>query len=691
MLPATNPEEEGPRRVKVFRGHRSIMSHRLLILTLLLALVLRLYHVDYPFIDHHAIKQADMAAMARNYYEDGFNFLYPEAGAAGYGVGPYETQFPAINFLIALLYVPLGVHPWVDRIVDLSFGLASILSLYFLVLRFFDRRTAAAAAVLMALNPLDVVFSRSITPEPAMVFFSLVSLLFFDRYLEDLRWWDLGVGTAGLSLALLLKVTNAFVLLPMAYLAYLRWGRKLFLQWKLLLAVGVALALVGLWYLHAYQIYLQTNLSLNQAPREDLPMTPAVLASPDFYNVIFSRLFNLVMTPPGAALFVLGLLFSKRSPRLLLPHVYLAGGFAYVAFAAKTNYIHDYYQFPLVPSVMIFEALGIIAILDRLRALDHRRLTMGFRLPRLLGAILSPLWKGRVEAFLISTLLLLAVFSSLALFDPDRGNLLISPEDPRGYNAGRAMAGVTEAGSLVVLGGYGGGWDPVTVYYTHRPSRVVGTPLSIERVEALHAQGASYFATARFDLTFFDSAFFRYMADRYGIVTDGYSYVAFDFRAAPHGVRNWVPDFMAVQGRRLGNVTLTKIAVEKGSVQQGEVLRVAFGVNGSNPTPGLQLVVRLTAANGRTFEVLGDPSFLDMPSASWPSQREVALTLAWVLPPDFAGGSYGISLGLRDGGGNTVMASGGTLDVDSASFDALDRTILTARGCLSTFTCRIFP
>ncbi|OQA93350.1 MAG: hypothetical protein BWY24_00496 [Microgenomates group bacterium ADurb.Bin219] len=39
----------------------------------------RLYKINIPLADHHSWRQADTAAVARNYIKEGWNFFFPKA------------------------------------------------------------------------------------------------------------------------------------------------------------------------------------------------------------------------------------------------------------------------------------------------------------------------------------------------------------------------------------------------------------------------------------------------------------------------------------------------------------------------------------------------------------------------------------------------------------------------------------
>ncbi len=104
---------------------------RVILLSLIfLQLLLTLNHITSPFLDYHAWRQADTAAIARNFYHNGFNILYPQIDWGGAGPGYVETEFQLVPFLTAVLYQLFGVHDYVARLVAISFSILSIYLIY---------------------------------------------------------------------------------------------------------------------------------------------------------------------------------------------------------------------------------------------------------------------------------------------------------------------------------------------------------------------------------------------------------------------------------------------------------------------------------------------------------------------------------------------------------------------------------
>ena len=59
-----------------------------------LGLVVRLFEVGEPLIDKQAWRQADTAAIARNYFEEGYELLWPRVDWRGATSGYVELNFP---------------------------------------------------------------------------------------------------------------------------------------------------------------------------------------------------------------------------------------------------------------------------------------------------------------------------------------------------------------------------------------------------------------------------------------------------------------------------------------------------------------------------------------------------------------------------------------------------------------------
>ncbi|SVD76026.1 uncharacterized protein METZ01_LOCUS428880, partial [marine metagenome] len=77
-------------------------------IVLLLGLSLRLLGLMEPLIDKQAWRQTDTAAIARNYYEEGYTLFHPRVDWRGTSSGFVESNFPLYPFVVGLLYSVVG-------------------------------------------------------------------------------------------------------------------------------------------------------------------------------------------------------------------------------------------------------------------------------------------------------------------------------------------------------------------------------------------------------------------------------------------------------------------------------------------------------------------------------------------------------------------------------------------------------
>ena len=65
-----------------------------------------------PLLDHHAWRQSDTASIARNFYRDRLNVLYPQIDQRGsQEFGYVETGLELFAFIVALLAKLVGFTP----------------------------------------------------------------------------------------------------------------------------------------------------------------------------------------------------------------------------------------------------------------------------------------------------------------------------------------------------------------------------------------------------------------------------------------------------------------------------------------------------------------------------------------------------------------------------------------------------
>src|ERR1043166_119095 len=140
-------------------------STQLAIVLSILAVTARLVWIDEPYIDTWSWRQSDVAAIARNYSENGFHFAYPQINWAGSAPGYVGTEFPILPFVAALAYEVVGVHEWIGRLETLVLFAVS-LQFFFLLVRVLFGATAGVWAIFFySFAPLSLFASREFMPD----------------------------------------------------------------------------------------------------------------------------------------------------------------------------------------------------------------------------------------------------------------------------------------------------------------------------------------------------------------------------------------------------------------------------------------------------------------------------------------------------------------------------------------------
>lgn len=115
----------------------------LLFLLIVCGAAARLYRITQPMLGPYDWRYFDTAAMARNFYEGGMHFLYPQVDWRGNSPGYVDSESPLYTYSVAVLYHLFGVHEWVGRAFNavIIYGLSALV-LFHLVRRLFDERVA---------------------------------------------------------------------------------------------------------------------------------------------------------------------------------------------------------------------------------------------------------------------------------------------------------------------------------------------------------------------------------------------------------------------------------------------------------------------------------------------------------------------------------------------------------------------
>jgi 4-amino-4-deoxy-L-arabinose transferase-like glycosyltransferase len=361
------------------QGFEKIINAQPLLYLLTLALCVRLYHVDSPILGIHAWRQSDTAAIARNFYENGFNLFYPQVDWGGSGAGYCETEFPIYAFLVALLYKIFGVHDAIGRLFSIGWCLTGIYFLYQLVRDFFEPKTAFWACFFYAILPLSIYYSRTFQAESMLMTCGLISIFYFKKWLDSSHRFTLVISSIFLTIACLMKVLPLIYLgIPLLYLAFNHFGHKAWKQPQLWGYLVIPIVSVLLWYGHAHQLFLTYGNTFGFSGASTDRYQYGILFTSYFWSEILVKLAVRHFAIIGFFIFITGLVSARKNPKAQLFYVWLGSTFLCWVLVPVTSVVHEYYLLPFMIPGVVF--MGQACSLDWKKLIQRRAIAVGIGL-----------------------------------------------------------------------------------------------------------------------------------------------------------------------------------------------------------------------------------------------------------------------------------------------------------------------
>jgi hypothetical protein len=313
---------------------------------LLVGLLVRLYKIDNPVADWHSWRQADTAAVSRNYINDGINMFYPtydDVSSIQSGkdnpTGIRMVEFPIYNAMHTVLYNSFGVfsiEKW-GRITTALITLLTAIFLFLLGKKHYTSKIGLLTAFFFLFLPFNVYFSRVILPDPLGVLFTVSALYYFG--LNNV------VSALLFGLAFLQKPFFAVYLLPLLPDFLKKSNIK-----KTVIFGILAFAPFILW-----------RMWTGQHP-EGIPFYKwafngdRIRFHPAYFRWLFGeRIGILILGTWGLVPFAFGLIRKLKNN---FNTYFVLSGLSYLVIVATANVRHDYYQILIIPPIAMTLALG---------------------------------------------------------------------------------------------------------------------------------------------------------------------------------------------------------------------------------------------------------------------------------------------------------------------------------------------
>jgi len=450
-----------------------------LVVTLsIFAVAARLIWINQPYIDHWSWRQSDVAAIARNFFEHGFHFVYPQIDWAGAAAGYVGTEFTILPFVAAICYKFTGIHEWIGRSQSVIFFAISLPFFFLLVREIFGGIAAIWATFFYAFAPLNIFAGRSFMPDVPSLSLGIIGLYFFLSWLRDRKMAPFYLAAIAISLSILIKVTSIVIAAPLLYLAvaegadlgpdqsrHVRGSRSQRQPLQLLIFATIAILPSVGWYWHADQIAERFY------PHHFFGAGGVRLESFSWYWAIAQETATSSLTPVLAAMALIGLFVAPRGKFGGLFDWWLV---AMVLFVVAVGYgnRHPWYQLPLVPIAAAYAGAGYAFFRSKI---SSRHVVVA------------------LSVLLASSFAILAFLYVRPLYESSAA---------QHRNAGLELNKITASDALIVAVD---GGNPAIFYYAKRKGwhfleqngSYGGTPKNSQQaitdLERLHREGATHF------------------------------------------------------------------------------------------------------------------------------------------------------------------------------------------------------
>jgi 4-amino-4-deoxy-L-arabinose transferase-like glycosyltransferase len=401
-----------------------------LVITLsIFAVAARLILIDQPYVDHWSWRQSDVAAIARNFQQNGFRFAYPQIDWAGDAPGYVGTEFPILPFVAAICYRFAGVHEWIGRAQAVVFFAASLPFFFLFVREIFGETAARWATFFYSFAPLNIFAGRSFMPDVPSLSLALIGLYFFLRWIDNEKPTLYLAAAITTSLSLLIKLPSVVIAAPILFLAWQKWRWNFLRQAPLWLFAAVTIFPAVAWYWHAHQIAERFY------PHHFFGAGGIQIENFSWYWNILNRTAASSLTPILSALAIIGLFVTPRGKYTRVFHSWLAAMILFIIVAGYGNR-HQWYQLPMVPITAALAGTAFAFMQSKLVA-SH---------------------SAMVALFLVvaSSFAIFACFSVRPLYESSAAQL---------RDAGLELRKSTAGDSLIVAADTG---DPTIFYYAER-------------------------------------------------------------------------------------------------------------------------------------------------------------------------------------------------------------------------------
>ncbi|MEN9448500.1 MAG: hypothetical protein RJA25_1790 [Bacteroidota bacterium] len=346
---------------------------------LLIILAIPFVYYDYfsllcaPPVGTHIWRQTDSLSFAWCYWKNGFDFFHPQILNRSYGDGFAVSEFPILQYFIALFYNLFGFHWWVSKAIYVGIYFLGLIAIFRITKHFIkDLFWAYFMAALFFTAPTLVFYGNSCIPDVAALSFSFIGFSLYLDFRENNRKQFLWISMLFFCLSGLMKMTYLLLFFAWFGTVFLLSIRTFFikkiLHFKISILIFCVIAINVIWYFwsanynnineHIYflnsinPIWHESTEKAYILKRTFTEWALRFFASPTNYFFLFSLLF----LPIG---------YKKGNKYLSLTTLLLLiGCILYYLLWYLQFLVHDYYTI-LFYSLVLFSFLNLFSFLKK--------------------------------------------------------------------------------------------------------------------------------------------------------------------------------------------------------------------------------------------------------------------------------------------------------------------------------------
>lgn len=369
-------------KIVMFLSSHKKKFARYTILLLLLGLIAIYYHyffwMQIPPCGTHIWRQTDSAAFAWCYWQNGLDFFHPQIMNRSFGNGYALSEFPVLQYLVAILYSIFGQHWFLLKVVYVLVFIGGLFALFYIV-SFFVQEIfwSYFITILFFAAPSLVFYGNTSIPDVAAFSFCNIGIALLLANSKKSHTFYFNNAFLFFALSALLKITYilpfiAIVAISLFFYITKDEKTKQYLQKKHSIATAFLLLIIFSWILilkyynqQNNNIYFLTGINPYWSNKETAEVKSYIFHR--FTTEWATRFFHISIHYIMLFCLVINLVFWKKSNkylRLLMITIFI-GLTSYFFLWYIQFYVHDYYTIPFY-SFYIIILLNFLVLIQNI-------------------------------------------------------------------------------------------------------------------------------------------------------------------------------------------------------------------------------------------------------------------------------------------------------------------------------------